>query len=170
MPRQNIIEHSPYSAKQLYDLVIDVARYPEFLPWCKSARILAQYDGYFEAELMISFKHVRESYVSKVTGSKADMSIKVEMIRGPFHHLVNEWRFECLGNKCESDADDAGGNVKGDEVLVGARQNEAGCNIHFHIDFAFKNIFLEKIIGVLFGKATQKMVGAFKARAESLYG
>lgn len=144
MPRHNLIEYSPHSCRQLYDLVIDVTLYPEFLPWCKAARILAQYDDYFEAELMISFKHIRESYVSKVVGNEADFNIKVEMIRGPFKHLVNEWRFE----PCE----------------------DGGCNIHFHIDFAFKNIILEKIIGALFSKATQKMVTAFTGRADDLYG
>jgi coenzyme Q-binding protein COQ10 len=144
MPRHNIIENSPYTCQQLYDLVINVEQYPEFIPWCKAARILRQYENYFEAELVISFKHIRESYVSKVTGNEADFTIEVEMIKGPFHHLINKWKFEQLA--------------------------EGGCKINFHIDFAFKNIILEKIIGSLFNKATQKMVAAFKEQAKILYG
>jgi coenzyme Q-binding protein COQ10 len=143
MPRHNIIETSPYNCQQLYDLVINIEQYPTFIPWCKAARILQQYDDYFEAELMISFKHIRESYVSKVQGNPQNYTIKVEMLRGPFHHLVNEWRFEAMA--------------------------EGGCKIFFHIDFAFKNIILEKIIGALFNKATQKMVAAFKQQAQVLY-
>jgi coenzyme Q-binding protein COQ10 len=144
MPRVDVTEYSPFTPEQIYALVIDVPRYPAFLPWCKAARILSQHDGYFEAELMISFKHIRESYVSKVTGDESAHTIDVTMLRGPFHHLVNQWRFEV--------------------------HRDGGCIIHFHLDFAFKNIFLEKIIGGLFHKATQKMVTAFKERAVTLYG
>ena len=145
MPRVNVTETSPYTSMQLYALVMDVEHYPEFLPWCKAARILTHHDDAdFEAELMISFKHIRESYVSQVVGDIATHSIHVAMLRGPFHHLVNDWQFEA--------------------------HPEGGCIIHFHLDFAFKNIFLEKIIGALFHKATQKMVAAFKERAVALYG
>jgi coenzyme Q-binding protein COQ10 len=143
MPVHNIVEHSKYSAEQLYDLVLNVEDYPKFLPWCKAARILAHYDGYFEAELVISFKHIRETYASKVSFDADLRAINVQMLRGPFHHLRNNWRFEA---------------------------KDEGCIINFHIDFAFKNIILEKIIGVLFSKATQKMVSAFKVRADELYG
>jgi coenzyme Q-binding protein COQ10 len=143
MPVHNLIEHSKYKAEQLYDLVLNIEDYPKFLPWCKAARILAKYDDYLEAELVISFKHIRETYVSKVSFDAMNYVINVEMLRGPFHHLRNNWRFE---------------------------PKQDGCMINFHIDFAFKNIILEKIIGVLFNKATQKMVAAFKARADELYG
>lgn len=144
MPRVDVTEYSPFSPTQLYTLVMDIERYPEFLPWCKAARILAQHPDYNEAELMISFKHIRESYVSRVEGDTSDHRIHVTMLRGPFHHLTNDWRFEA--------------------------HPDGGCTIHFHLDFAFKNIFLEKIIGTLFHKATQKMVTAFKERAVALYG
>jgi ribosome-associated toxin RatA of RatAB toxin-antitoxin module len=68
MPRVDTVEYAPYTPQQLYTLVLDVERYPEFLPWCKAARILSHQENYFEAELMISFKHIRESYVSRVQG------------------------------------------------------------------------------------------------------
>ncbi|TAF38641.1 MAG: type II toxin-antitoxin system RatA family toxin [Alphaproteobacteria bacterium] len=133
----------PYTPQQLYDLVLDVVHYPEFIPWCRAARILSQDEQGFIAELMIAFKHVRESYVSRVVGNEQTMSIDVTMIRGPFHHLTNSWQF---------------------------LPHEHGCLIDFRIDFAFKSSLLEGIIGTLFHRATRRMVAAFKERADALYG
>jgi coenzyme Q-binding protein COQ10 len=136
-------EFVSYTPQQIYDLVMDVVRYPEFIPWCRAARILSHDDEGFTAELMIAFKHIRESYVSRVVGNVDAMTIDVTMIRGPFHHLTNAWRFI---------------------------PQEQGCLIDFHIDFSFKSSLLESIIGSLFHRATRKMVSAFKERADALYG
>ncbi|MEI6730919.1 MAG: type II toxin-antitoxin system RatA family toxin, partial [Pseudomonadota bacterium] len=83
---------SPYSPEQLFDLVIDIEKYPQFLPWCRAARILEKHEDYLVAELIISFKHISESYVSKVTfkrpKSQSDEGfINVDIVRGPFSHL-----------------------------------------------------------------------------------
>jgi coenzyme Q-binding protein COQ10 len=142
MVHHHIVEHSPYTADQLYALVMDVEKYPEFIPWCRAARILSQHQDSFLAELVIAFKHIRESYVSRVKGELASHRIAVVMERGPFHHLTNHWHF--------------------------ISQTD-GCIIDFTIDFSFKNKILEKIIGALFTRATQKMVEAFTTRAEALY-
>jgi coenzyme Q-binding protein COQ10 len=143
MVKHHIQQPSPYTAQQLYALVMDVERYPEFIPWCKAARILTRTEESFLAELVISFKHIRESYVSRVQGDEADFTIAVVMERGPFHHLTNHWRFI---------------------------PTETGCTIDFTIDFSFKYAMLEKIIGGLFSRATQKMVEAFSTRANTIYG
>jgi coenzyme Q-binding protein COQ10 len=143
MVRHHIQEHVPYPPEAIYDLVLDVERYPDFIPWCRAARILSGGGDQFQAELAIAFKHIRESYVSRVEGNREELTIHVEMERGPFHHLINDWQF--------------------------IPQEDGSCLIDFHIDFAFKHRWLEKLIGQLFNRATQKMVHAFRTRADALY-
>lgn len=138
--------HSPYPPEALHVLVLDVMCYPEFLPWCKAARILERHDDHFIAELVISFKGMSESYVSKVEPriDAGGHHINVSLVRGPFKHLSNRWHF-----------------------IPGA---EGGCMIDFTLDFALKYSWMDAILGTLFGKATEKMVGAFSTRADALFG
>ena len=139
---------SPYSAQALFDMVADIERYPEFLPWCRAARILSRKEGECMAELVISFKHMTESYTSRVLLSRpasadAPGNIDVTMVEGPFEHLVNRWTFTPT----------AGG----------------GTQIAFFLDFKFRSRMLEMLLGGLFSKATHKMAQAFKERADRLY-
>jgi len=142
MPAHDEQQILPYTPQQLFDMVADIERYPEFLPWCRAARILERGDGEVLAELVVSFAHLTESYTSRVTLRRPE-AIDVVMVKGPFEHLVNRWRFTPV---------------------------EKGTQVDFHLDFAFRSRLLEKLIGSLFGKAVDKMAGAFKARAEALYG
>lgn len=130
----------PYTREQLFDLVADIERYPEFLPWCRAARILERKEGELLAELVISFAHLSESYVSRVTLLRPD-AIDVVMVRGPFEYLTNRWRFTPEGE---------------------------GTRIDFFLDFKFRSRLLEKMIGGLFSRAVDKMVTAFRARADAL--
>jgi len=137
----------PYSPEQLFDLVADIERYPEFLPWCRAARVLERKDGEFLGELVIRFAHLSESYTSRVTLQRPDNpgetgSIDVTMVKGPFEHLINRWQFAPVEN---------------------------GTQVDFFLDFKFRSRLLEKMIGGLFSQATHKMVGAFQERAEKLY-
>jgi coenzyme Q-binding protein COQ10 len=148
MPSHAEQKHSPYNTQQLFDLVADVERYPDFLPWCRAARILERGEGYMLAELVISFSHLTERYTSRVTLSRPVLpqqegAIDVTMVKGPFEHLVNRWRFAPAAS---------------------------GTQIDFFLDFKFRSRLLEKLIGSLFAKATAKMVGAFNDRADALYG
>lgn len=136
----------PYSAEEMFSLVKDVARYPEFLPWCKAARITKQNGHNFEAELVVAFKGFRESYVSHVSPERLDdgsFVIEVALVRGPFKHLQNQWHFQ--PNKT------------------------GGCNIAFDIDFSFKASMFNHLITSFFTRATEKMVAAFSARADALH-
>jgi coenzyme Q-binding protein COQ10 len=142
MPAHRESIHLPYTQAQLFDLVADVEKYPQFLPWCRAARIHERGEGYMLAELLIAFKGIRESYTSRVELRRPD-AIDVTMVKGPFHYLVNYWRF----------TPEAGGT-----------------RIDFDLDFRFSSRLLETLIGALFARATEKMVGAFKSRAEQLYG
>lgn len=148
MPAHSEIKSSPYSPAQLYALVVDIEQYPQFLPWCRAARILERKPDYFTGELIISFAHLTERYTSKVVDSPptADQEgrIEVELVHGPFEHLGNHWRFVPV----------PGG----------------GTEIHFAVDFKFKSALLEKLIGGLFSRAVEKMGDAFMKRADALYG
>jgi len=145
MPAHSETRFSPYSPAQIYDLVIAVERYPEFIPWCRAARITERSEKHFLAELVISFRHLTERYTSRVIGSSGGEApeIHVELVSGPFEYLTNHWRFEPSG---------------------------AGTNIQFHVDFRFRSRLLEKLIGGLFARATEKMTQAFLDRADALYG
>lgn len=147
MPSHSEQQLSAYSVEQLFELVAQVERYPDFLPWCRAARILSRGEGFFLAELVISFKHMSERYTSRVELFPADDSgkarITATMVEGPFEHLINRWEFIPV----------AGG----------------GSLIDFFLDFKFRSKLLETLIGPLFGVATAKMVSAFKARADALY-
>ena len=138
----------PYTAQQMFDLVADVARYPEFLPWCMGARIKEERPDMVLADLMIGFKMVREKFTSRVWLHRAERRIDVEYINGPFRQLENHWTFH----------DDPAAGPNG------------GCRVEFFLEFEFSSLMLQKLIGVLFHEAVRRMVAAFEARANKLYG
>jgi coenzyme Q-binding protein COQ10 len=137
----------PFTPEQIFELVGDVASYPEFLPWCTGARIREKQvmptGEVLVADLMIGFKMVREKFTSRVTLDRPKMRIDVEYINGPFKHLNNHWTFSPTVN--------------------------GQCQIDFHLEFEFSSIVLQKLIGVLFHEAVRRMVAAFEARAHQLY-
>jgi len=146
MPTHNETKILRHSAQQMYDLVADVAAYPEFLPWCAAARIKSVIpDGVsqiMEADLVISFKVFRERFGSRVILHSNQLFIDTEYLDGPFKHMKSTWKFESLSE---------------------------GCAATFFVDFEFKNAILQGVIGLVFNEAMQRIVLAFEARAESLY-
>lgn len=148
MPRHHESRVLPYSASQMYDLVADVARYPEFLPWTAAARIRSRVptEGgeVMEADLVISFKVFRERFGSRVTLLPGQGRILTEYIDGPFKHLKSVWTF--------------------------ADRPEGGCDVSFDVDFEFRNAILAGVIGLVFNEAMTRVVRAFEARAVVLYG
>jgi coenzyme Q-binding protein COQ10 len=148
MPTYTETRILPFTPEQLFVLVIDIEKYPKFLPWCRGARIVSrESDGSFIGELIIRFMNLTERYTSKVVASPltshhAPRTIDVTLVSGPFHHLENHWRFV---------------------------PHPQGCELHFDVDFAFKSKLLDTMIGGVFTRATEKMVAAFTARAESMY-
>ena len=132
----------PYTAEQLFQLVADVERYPEFLPWCVGARIRERQPGRIVADLMIGFKLIRERFTSEVR-LDPPRRIDVTYSEGPFRYLNNHWGFTPV---------------------------QGGCRIDFFVDFELKSRLLQKVIEVVFGEAVRRMVGAFEKRARDLYG
>jgi len=150
MPTHAEKRRVPYSADQMFALIADVARYPEFLPWCAAARVretrpLPDGSGeVMEADLVVSFKVYRERFGSRVTLHRDERTIDVEYLQGPFRHMQNHWRFI-------PDGPDA-------------------CEIDFFVDFEFRSAILQKLIGLVFHEAMLRIVRAFERRAEALYG
>lgn len=143
MPTHAEKRHLPYSQKQLFDLVAEVDRYPEFLPWCTACRITKRDGNIFFADLVVRFKVFTERFQSKVTLHGYEQ-IDVDYIDGPFRYLNNHWRF--------------------------IPQDDGSCVIDFFVDFEFRSKMLQALIGLLFNEAVSRMVGAFEKRARDLYG
>jgi len=133
----------PYSAEQMFDLVADVDRYPEFLPWIAAARVRSDSETEMVADMLVAFKALREKFTSRVEKRRPD-EIKVHYVDGPLQDLDNVWLFKPTG--------------------------PSSCDVDFSVDFRFRNALFEKIAGQFFDRAFRKMVAAFEARAAELYG
>jgi coenzyme Q-binding protein COQ10 len=131
----------PYSAEQMFDLVADVGRYAEFLPWVTAVRVRSNSDSEMVADLIVGFRSLRERFTSRV-GKERAKRISVDYIDGPLKFLRNDWQFEPA---------------------------PGGCTIDFSVEFAFKNRVFEAIAGQMFDAALRKMINAFETRADALY-
>ncbi|MBF0623946.1 MAG: type II toxin-antitoxin system RatA family toxin [Magnetococcales bacterium] len=141
MPRIRLSDTVPYQAQQMFDLVMDVPRYPEFLPWCVKARVFDQREGQFVAELTISFRGFRDSFQT-VDRYEPGRRVEVKLRSGPFKHLDNEWRFTPVAG---------------------------GTRVEFSIDFQFKNRIMDITLGPVFTQVSKQMLEAFRNRAQTLY-
>jgi coenzyme Q-binding protein COQ10 len=143
MPTHAERRRLPYRAEQMFDLVADVERYPEFLPWCMGARIRERKANVIVADLLIGFRMFRERFTSRVALDRPNR-IDVDYSEGPFRYLNNHWIFEA--------------------------QADGACVIDFYVNFEFRSRLLQRMIGVLFNEAVRRMVAAFEGRARQLYG
>ncbi len=143
MPDHRETRILPYTPEQMFALVADVEKYPQFLPWCVACRITGRPSPIeFMADLAVGFKMVREQFTSRVTLDEPN-GITVEYLTGPFEHLRNTWAFKPVGG---------------------------GTEVAFFLSFEFRSKLLQAVIGALFEEAVHRMVGAFETRAAKLYG
>lgn len=142
MPHHHERKALPFSAAQMYDLVTDVARYSEFLPWVAAVRVRSNSDEEMLADLVVGFKSLKETFSSRVLKTPKS-KVVVDYLDGPMRHLHNQWLFE---------------------------ETPDGCIVDFTVDFAFQNRIFEALAGQYFSTALRKMTDAFVARAEELYG
>jgi len=143
MPRHTETRQLPYTPEQMFDLVADVARYGEFLPWVVGVRVRSNSAQQMIADLIVGFKGLRETFTSQVDKSRPDR-IHVDYLDGPLKYLNNDWTFRPDGKN--------------------------GCLVDFSVDFAFKNRMFEALAGQVFDRALRKMTDAFETRAAMLYG
>ncbi|OYY79174.1 MAG: ubiquinone-binding protein [Sphingomonas sp. 28-62-20] len=146
MPRHTETRRLPYSPEQMFALVADVARYPDFLPWVSAIRVRSNTDTQMIADMVVGFKGLRETFTSKVQKVRPT-AINVDYLDGPLKYLRNEWGFR---------PDDRAGAA-------------GGCLVDFSVDFAFKNRVFEALAGQVFDRALRRMISAFEERAAVLY-
>lgn len=143
MPAHSETRRLPYTPEQMFDLVADVRRYPEFLPWVSAMRVRRETETEALADMIVGFKGLRETFTSKVEKSRPER-VHVDYVDGPLKYLRNDWRFRPDG--------------------------EGGCLVDFSVDFQFKNRVFEMLAGQVFATALRRMIGAFETRADTLYG
>ena len=132
----------PYTPEQMFDLVADVGRYPEFLPWCVGAHVRSRTDALLVADMTIGFGPFRETFTSRVD-LDSPRSLKVQYERGPFKKMVNQWTF---------------------------KPDQKGTVVGFWIDFEFRSRILQAALNVVYGEAVRRMTNAFQKRARDIYG
>jgi len=134
----------PYTPEQLFEMVAEVERYPEFLPWCVAARVRQResQDTVVVSDLVIGYKFFRERFTSRVE-LDPPRRINVVYSDGPFKFLNNHWIFE---------------------------PDKDGCRIDFYVNFEFRSRLMQRAVGIVFNEAVRRMVDAFEKRAKQLYG
>ena len=143
MPGIRETRRMPWSCEQMFDLVADVARYHEFLPWVVAVRVKSDSESEMIADLLVGFKAIREKFTSRVQKQRPER-INVHYIDGPLRDLDNSWTFR--------------------------PSSGAGCELDFSVDFTFRNPVFEALAGQYFDRAFRRMVEAFEQRAAQLYG
>ena len=142
MPRHTETRILTYTPEQLFDLVADVGRYQEFLPWVAATRVRLDTDQEMLADLVVGFKALKETFTSRVRKTRP-AEIEIDYVEGPLKFLHNSWKF---------------------------RPVPGGTEVDFCVDFAFKNRLFEALAGQMFDRALRRMISAFEARAGDLYG
>jgi coenzyme Q-binding protein COQ10 len=138
-----------HAAADMFDLVADIERYPEFVPLCKSLHVRQRNSPgnsveVVTADMTVSFKLVRETFRSRVTLDRPKLQIVVEYLEGPFSHMQNRWTFRPTG--------------------------EQSCEVEFFIDYEFRSRMLGILMGSMFDAAFRRFAGAFEQRADKIYG
>jgi ribosome-associated toxin RatA of RatAB toxin-antitoxin module len=133
----------PYSPGEMFALVDDIERYPEFLPWCSAARVLARGDDEVRARLSLSKSGVDKSFTTRNRNQKNKM-IEMRLEEGPFRHLQGYWRFDALGGE--------------------------GCKVSLDMEFEFSSRVLGLVIGPVFNQVANSLVDSFQKRAVDVYG
>jgi coenzyme Q-binding protein COQ10 len=149
MPKFSSKRRVEHTASQMFDLVADVERYPEFVPLCRSLKIrqrIAQPDGteIVIADMTVSFNLLREAFTSKVTLDRPNSRILVEYLEGPFSNLETRWSFE--------------------------PKSDNACNVGFFLSYEFRSRMLALLMGTMFDAAFQRFAAAFEKRADVIYG
>jgi coenzyme Q-binding protein COQ10 len=148
MPSERLVRRVPHSAGQMFDLVADMERYPEFLPGCRDLEVLSREESEGAVHLVVvmrvGYRRLTERFTSKVRADRGSLAIDVDYVDGPMHNLTNRWRF---------------GDLEG-----------GGSEIDFRIAFELKSRRLGLLVSALFDRVFLRFVDAFEKRAEAVYG
>ncbi len=135
-----------YSPEEMFALVTDVARYPQFLPWCNQARVLSQDEHGMTAEVGIAFGGIKKAFVTRNT-HEAGRRVKMELVEGPFSQLDGDWQFHPVGDG-----------------------SQRACKVELTLRYGFDNRALAALVGPVFDRIAATLVDAFIKRAEQVYG
>ena len=148
MPRFDTTRQVPFSPEQMFALVADVQKYPEFLPMCRALSVRSRRDHegttLLVADMTVGYRAITETFTSQVHLKPASLEIDVKYIDGPFRYLTNEWRFD--------------------------RAGENHTLIRFHIDYEFRSRMLGAMVGTMFDRAFRLFAESFEKRARQIYG
>ena len=134
-----IINHSP---KKIYEIVLDIEKYPEFIPWCSNVNIISKTKNNIIADLLVNYRFFKKTFTSDVRFDSNNLIIDVIYIKGPLKNLQNQWKFEKI--------------------------DDNKTKVHFKIQFEFKNIIYQKISETFFYLIENKMINSFKKRADEI--
>jgi len=148
MPEYSTKRRVRHAAANMFDLVADVGRYPEFVPLCRALKVrkrTAAADGVevLEADMTVAYKMISETFTSKITLDRPNLHILVEYLQGPFSRLENHWTFHATGERV--------------------------CDVEFFISYEFKSRMLALLMGSMFDLAFRRFAAAFEQRADVVY-
>ena len=148
MPQLSTTRRVRHAASEMFDLVADVERYPEFVPLCQSLKVRKRMQmagkDVIVADMTVAYKFVRETFTSRVTLDRANLEILVEYLEGPFQRLNNRWKFRPVGDHA--------------------------CDVEFFIAYEFRSRTLGTLMGGVFDAAFRRFAAAFERRADLVYG
>jgi len=148
MPKVETIRRTAYTADQMFALVADIEKYPEFLPLCEALAVRSrrERDGrtMLVADMTVGYKAIRETFSTQVLLKPDEKAIEVKYLEGPFKYLTNTWAF--------------------------TPADPAGCDVHFYIEYEFKSRMLGALVGAMFDRAFRMFTDAFEKRAAVVYG
>jgi coenzyme Q-binding protein COQ10 len=149
MPHFSSKRRVPHNAGDMFDLVADVEKYPQFVPLCRSLRVRSrtakgQVPEILVADMTVAYKLIRETFTSRVTLDRPGLTILVEYLDGPFSRMENRWTFRAL--------------------------NERSCEVEFFIEYEFRSRVLAMLMGAMFDAAFRRFAAAFEKRADEVYG
>jgi coenzyme Q-binding protein COQ10 len=158
-----------HAASDMFDLVADVERYPEFVPLCRSMRVLRRTQSggrdVIIAEMTVAYRLIRESFTSRVTLDRSRLAILVEYLDGPFSRMENRWIFRAVrspaGNDARSDVTKEGGEAK--------VASDTECDVEFFISYEFRSRTLGLLMGAMFDAAFRRFASAFEHRADAVF-
>ena len=149
MPQYTSRRRVRHSASDMFDLVADMQKYPQFVPLCTDLRIRSRSEkapgvSVVVASMTVAYKMIQQTFVTRDTLDKPNLKIMVEYLDGPFSRLRNVWSFRPTGDNA--------------------------CEVEFYIDYEFKSRMLAMVMGAMFDTAFRKFATAFEARADKIYG
>jgi len=148
MPELSTTRRVHHAAAEMFDLVADVERYPEFVPLCQSLRVRRRTEEggkeVIVADMTVAYKLIRETFTSRVTLDRPNLQILVEYLNGPFSRMENRWDFHPVGEQL--------------------------CDVEFFISYDFKSRMFAMLMGAMFETAFRRFASAFERRADEVYG